>query len=458
MKIVILGAGQVGRTVAHSLASEDNDITVVDRDPQLLQLLQERLDLRTVTGYAAHPEVLIEAGIETADLILAVTNSDETNMIACHLAHTLFRTPTRLARVRDPNYLAYPELFSPKAIPIDYIVSPERLVTIFVFHLIEQPGCLQILDFLDGRAQLVAVRAQLGSPMVGRSLLVLPSRVPDAECRVVAIFRRGQVIMPEGATLIEVNDEIFFLAASLDIPRFVGAFHQSQAPYRQVIIAGGGNIGTQLAERIAANHQVTIIERDAARYHYLAETLKEGIVVLRGDAGDADLLRRQDIANTDVFCALTNDEEANILSATLAKRLGVRKTIAIVNSPSYVDLVQDTTIDIAVSPAQVTIGALLTHIRRGDVEAVYSLRRGAAEAIELTVHGDSKSSRVIGRPIGKLALPPGVSIGVIARQSQIIFPHHDSRIEPEDRVVLFLADKRQITAVERLFDVSFSFL
>jgi len=458
MKIVILGAGQVGRTVAHSLANEDNDITVVDRDPLLLQLLQERLDLRTVTGHAAYPEVLIEAGIQNADLILAVTNSDETNMIACQLAHTLFHTPTRLARVRDTNYLAHPELFSAQAIPIDYIVSPERLVTTFIFHLIEQPGCLQILDFLDGQAQLVAVRVQVGSPMVGQPLHLLPSLVPNTESRLVAIYRRGQVIMPEGETIIGVNDEIFFLAASPDIPRFVGAFHHSQAPYRQVMIAGGGNIGTQLAQRIAANHRVTVIERDIGRYRNLAGTLKDGIVILRGDAGDADLLHRQGIANTDVFCAVTNDEEANILSATLAKRLGVRKTIAIVNSPSYVDLVQDTTIDIAVSPAQVTIGALLTHIRRGDVEAVYSLRRGAAEAIELTVHGDRRSSRVIGRPIAKLALPPGVSIGVIAHQGLLIFPHHNIQIEPEDRVVLFLADKRQIKAVERLFDVTFSFL
>jgi trk system potassium uptake protein len=457
MKIVILGAGQVGRTVAHSLASEDNDITVVDRDPQLLQLLQERLDLRTVTGHAAHPEVLIEAGILHADLILAVTNSDETNMIACQLAFSLFHTPTRLARVRDPNYLAHPELFSPSAIPIDYIVSPERLVTIFIQHLIEQPGCLQILDFFDGQAQLVAVRTTAGSPMEGRSLLVLPSRVPDAECRLVAIYRRGQVIMPEGATRIEVDDEVFFLAARPDIPKFVGAFHQSQGPYHRVMIAGGGNIGQQLAERIETHHQVKIIERDASRCHYLSANLK-GTVVLRGDAGDADLLRREDIVNIDVFCALTNDEEANILSATLAKRLGVRKTIAIVNSRSYVDLVQDTAVDIAVSPAQVTIGTLLTYIRRGDVEAVYSLRRGAAEAIEITVHGDKSSSRVIGRPIAKLALPPGVSIGAIARQGQFIFPHHDSHIEPGDRVVIFLADKRQITAVERLFHVSFAFL
>ncbi len=457
MKIVILGAGQVGRTVAHSLANEENDITVVDRDPQLLQLLQERIDLRTVTGHASHPEVLIEAGIEHADLILAVTNSDETNMVACQLAYTLFKTPTRLARVRAPSYLAHPGLFSSKNIPINYLVSPERLVTLFIVHLIEQPGSLQILDFLDGQAQLVAVRARPGSPMVGKALHLLPSQVPDAENRLVAIYRRGQFILPEGSTIIEVNDEVFFLAASHDIAKSIGAFHQSQAPYHKVMIAGGGNVGMQLAERLEGHHRVKIIERDAGRCQYLAKSLISTIV-LRGDAGNADLLREEDIENTDVFCALTNDEEFNILSAILAKRLGVRKTIAIVNSPSYVDLVQDTEIDIAVSPAQVTIGALLTHIRRGDVETVHSLRRGAAEAIELSVHGDSRSSRVIGRPMGKLVLPPGASIGVIARQGRLIFPHHDTLIEQEDRIVLFLADKRQITAVERLFHVSFSFV
>lgn len=293
--------------------------------------------------------------------------------------------------------------------------------------------------------------------MVGKALHLLPSQVPDAENRLVAIYRRGQFILPEGSTIIEVNDEVFFLAASHDIAKSIGAFHQSQAPYHKVMIAGGGNVGMQLAERLEGHHRVKIIERDAGRCQYLAKSLI-GTIVLRGDAGDADLLREEDIENTDVFCALTNDEEANILSAILAKRLGVRKTIAIVNSPSYVDLVQDTEIDIAVSPAQVTIGALLTHIRRGDVETVHSLRCGAAEAIELSVHGDSRSSRVIGRPMGKLVLPPGASIGAIARQGRLILPHHDTLIEQEDRIVLFLADKRQITAVERLFHVSFSFV
>ena len=458
MNILILGAGQVGRTVAQSLASEENDITVIDRDPQLLQLLQERLDLRTVTGHAAHPDVLIEAGIEQADLILAVTNSDETNMVACQLAYILFKTPTRLARVRDPHYLAHPELFTLKTIPIDHIVSPERLVTQAIAHLVDQPGCLQIVDFIGGRVQLAVVRVQPGSRMAGQPLSQLPQQVPGLACRLVAIYRRGQVIIPGATTVVEEQDEIFFLATSEALPHFIGAFHPSQAPYHKVLIAGGGNIGKQLAERLAGRHRVKILEVDASRCRHLVENLDSDICVLHGDAGDADLLREEDIANTDVFCALTNDEEANIISSALAKQLGVRKTIAIVNTQGYIDLVQDSAVDIAISPAQVTIGAILTFIRRGDVEAVHALRRGAAEAIELTVHGDDRSSRVIGRPITKLGLPAGTSVGIIARHGQLLFPHHDTRLAAEDRVVLFLADKSQIETVERLFHAPLNFV
>lgn len=458
MKIVILGAGEVGRTVAQSLASEENDITVVDRDEQLLKFLQDRLDLRTVFGHAAYPETLIQAGIEEADILLAVTNSDETNMVACQIAHLLYKTPTRLARIRSPNYLAYPELFSSKGIAVNYLISPEQLVTTFIHHLIEQPGALQILDFFRGAAQLVVVEVQAGSTMSGMALHHLPMCLPGVETRLVASYRRGQVIVPDGTTVTEVGDEIFFLADSRDIAKVIGAFHQSQAPYHRIMIAGGGNVGKQLAERIQSDHRVLIIERDSGRCRYLTETLAASTVVLKGDAGDTDLLEEEGIAHTDVFCALTNDDEDNILSATLAKRLGVRKTIAIVNSPSYVDLVGGSGIDIVVSPAQVIIGTLLTRIRRGDVEVVHSLRRGAAEAIELWVHGDDKTSKVIGRPLHRLPLPAGASIGAILRQGTLIFPHHDECLQSEDRIVLFLADKGQIPAVERLFHVPLSFL
>ncbi|MDT8386600.1 MAG: Trk system potassium transporter TrkA [Thiogranum sp.] len=457
MKIIILGAGQVGTTVAQALASEANDITVVDQQAQLLKELQDHLDIRTVTGHASHPSVLIQAGIKDADLILAVTNSDETNMIACQIAHSLFRTPTRLARVRAPDYLAHPELFTPTAVPVDVLISPEQLVTTFIRHLIEQPDVLQILDFLDGKAQLVAVRACTGGPMVGQQLRNLARHLPKVETHIAAIFRRDRIIIPDGDAIIEVDDEIFFLAAHRDIRAVVKTFRRSEKRNHRVIIAGGGNIGKRLAELTESKYRVKIIESDPGRCRYLAETLHRTII-LQGDAGDAELLKQEDIKDTDIYCAVTNDDEANILSAMLARRLGVRKTLSIINRPGYVDLAHGTAVDIAVSPAQVTIGALLTHIRRGDVVAVHSLRRGAAEAIEVIAHGSHKTSRVVGRRIDELHLPAETTIGAIARREKLLFPHKNTVIESEDHIVLFLGDKRNIAEVEQLFQVAITFI
>lgn len=457
MKIIILGAGQVGSSVAKSLVSEANDITVVDQDPLLLKMLQERIDIRTIVGYASHPEVLRRAGIEDADMILAVTNSDETNMLACQIAHSLFHTPRRLARVRSPAYLAHPELFTLRSVPIDFIISPEQLMATFIHHLITQPGVLQILDFAEGKAQLVAVQAHHGGPFVGNELRSLPQRLPKVKTRVVAIFRRNRPIIPDGETVIEADDEVFFLAARRDIPAIVAAFRRSDKPYRRVIIAGGGNIGKQLAELTESDYHVKIIEHDRGRCQHLAGTLHRSIV-LHGDAADADLLKEEAIEETDIYCAVTNDDEANILSAILARRMGARKVVSIINRSSYVELAQGTAVDIAISPAQVTIGALLAHIRRGDVVAVHSLRRGAAEAIEVIAHGDRQTSQVVGRRIDELPLPEGTTIGAIVRGNAVIFSHGDTVIEPEDHVILFLSDKQRVIDVERLFHVAITFI
>jgi trk system potassium uptake protein TrkA len=457
MKIIILGAGQVGHTVAERLAGEHNDITVVDQNHQLLIALQEHTDIRTVCGQASYPDVLVRAGIEDADMILAVTSSDEVNMIACQVAHSMYHTPLRLARVRSRDFLAYPALFAPEAVPINFIISPEQLVTTFIQHLIRAPGVLQILDFAGGRAQLVAVKAHRGGVLLGHELRDLSAHIPNVETRVVSIYRRNRAIDPDGNTVIEEGDEIFFLAGRKDIPALVNAFRRSDRPNHRIIIAGGGNIGRRLAETIEADYHVKLIEYDAQHCRALAEALHETIV-LHGDAADEELLKQEDIDSTDMFIAVTNDDEANILSGMLAKRLGARKVVAIINRPSYVDLVQGTAVDIALSPAQLTIGALLAHIRRGDVVAVHSLRRGAAEAIELIAHGDYKTSQVVGRCVDELPLPEGVMVGVIVRGEELVFPHRDVVIEAEDHVILFLADRRRISDVERLFQVSITFL
>ncbi|MBI2779191.1 MAG: Trk system potassium transporter TrkA [Gammaproteobacteria bacterium] len=457
MKIIILGAGQVGSSVAANLVSEANDITVVDTNQDLLQNLQDRFDLRTVCGEASHPEMLRRAGAEDADMILAVTNSDETNMVACQVAHTLFRTPTKIARVRSNEYLSHPQLFANDALPIDFLISPDQAVTDYIQRLIEYPGALQVLDFAHGKVRLVAVRAYHGGPLVGRELRALREHMPGVQTRVAAIFRRDAPIIPEGNTVIEVDDEVFFIAASKDIRAVMSELRRLDSPIKRVMIAGGGNIGKRLAKALENDYQIKVVEHNQKRAHALSEELKKAIVLL-GDATDEDLLREENIEATDIFCALTNDDEDNILSAMLAKRLGARKVMALINRSAYVDLVESGTIDIAISPHQAMIGSLLAHVRRGDVAAVHSLRRGAAEALEAVAHGDRKSSKVVGRAIQDIKLPPGASIGAMLRGDEVIIAHHDTVIEAEDHVILFLVDKTRIRDVERLFQVSAMFL
>ena len=458
MKIIILGAGQVGGTVAANLTNEDNDITVVDRDANILQGLQDRLDLRTIVGSATYPEVLERAGADDADMVIAVTNSDEANMVACQIAATLFNTPTKIARVRSVAYLSHPQIFAPQALPIDVLISPEQLVTQYVRRLIEHPGALQVMDFADGRVRLVAVRAYYGGPLVGQELRTLREHVPGVQTRVAAIYRRGSAIIPEGDTVIEAGDEVFFVAARKNIRAVMSELRRLEKPVKRIMLAGGGNIGTRLAQSLETRYQVKIIEQNASRCREIADDLKKTIV-LRGDAADEDLLLEENIENTDVFCALTNDDEANILSAMLAKRRGARTVMALINRAAYVDLIQSSDdIDVAISPQQATIGSLLAHIRRGDVAAVHSLRRGAAEAIEAVAHGDAGSSDVVGKRIDQIRLPRGTTIGAIVRGEEVVMAHHDTVIEPEDHVILFLVDKTRLADVEKLFSVGVTFL
>lgn len=457
MKIIILGASQVGSTVAANLVNEANDITIVDRDANQLRVLQDHLDIRGVIGHASFPEVLQRAGAEDADMVLAVTNSDETNMVACQVAYTLFHTPTKIARVRSAEYLDHKEIFAQDACPVDVLISPEQLVTESIQRLIETPGALQVLDFADGKIRLVAVKAYYGGPLVGHALRELPEHMQGVEARVAAIFRRGKAIAPEGNTIIEADDEVFFVAAAEHIHAVMGELRKMDKPVRRILLAGGGNIGQRLAGALEEKYNVKLIEHSLERARDLSHKLNKTIV-LQGDAADEDLLREENIDNTDVFCAVTNDDQINILSAMLAKRMGARKVMALINRGAYVDLVQSSVIDIAISPDQTTISSLLAHIRRGDVVVVHSLRRGAAEAIEAIAHGDRRTSKVVGRPVEEIKLPPGSSIDAILRGDEVIIAHHDTVIEADDHVILFLLDKKRVSEVERLFQVGVTFL
>ncbi|MGK0248249.1 MAG: trk system potassium uptake protein TrkA [Oleispira sp.] len=456
MKIIILGAGQVGGTLAENLANEQNDITVIDTDAQRLRELQDLIDIKTVVGTGSYPQVLRQAGADDADMLIAVTNSDETNMVACQVAYTLFRTPTKISRIRSNAYLKQKELFKSDAFPIDVLISPEQVVTNYIKRLLEYPGTLQVLDFADEKVQLVAVRAYHGGLLVGQQLRKLKEHMPSADTKVAAIYRRGQAILPTADTVIEVDDEVFFIAAKNHIKKVMNELRREEDSYKRILIAGGGNIGYRLAKTLENKYRLKLIEHGKGRAKFLSENLSK-TVVLMGSATDKTLLEEENIDTIDVFCAVTNDDETNIMSSMLAKRLGARKVMTLINKAAYVDLVQGGVIDIAISPQQTTIGSLLTHVRRGDMVNVHSLRRGAAEAIEAIAHGDKLTSKVVGRTISNIDLPKGTTIGAIVRGDQVIITHEDIMVESDDHIILFVVDKRRIPEVERLFQVGLGF-
>jgi len=474
VKIIILGAGQVGTSIAESLVSEANDITVVDSDPVRLQVLQDHLDLRTITGNAASPSVLRQAGAADADLLIAVTQSDQTNLCACRIAATLFNLPTKIARLRSSDFMEEPELLNAQNFAVDFSICPEQVIMEYIVKLIEFPEALQVLEFAQGKVSLVAVRAFEGGPLVGHQLQDIRQHLPQIDARIAAIYRREQPIIPQGSTVIEAGDEVFCLAASSNIRQVMCELRRMDKPAKRVMIAGGGNIGYRLARAIETDYQVKIIEFDKRRAEFLATNLRHTLV-LRGDITDEELLESENIDEMDMFIALTNDDENNIMSALLAKRMGARRVAALINRRAYAELMQSGQIDIAISPAQASIGSLLAHVRKGDVAVVHSLRRGAAEALELVVHGDAKSSQVIGRRIEELPVIKGATIGAIVRQLpgkqetgthndkgkerdyEVIIAHHDTVIQAEDHVIVFVVSKSLVPKVEKLFQVGFSF-
>lgn len=458
MNILILGAGQVGGSLAVQLVGEANNITVVDQDRAVLRDLQDRYDLRTVHGHCSHPEVLAQAGAEDADMVIAVSNSDEVNMVACQVAYTLFQTPKKIARVRQSSYLEFSEeLFKQEATPIDVLISPEALVTDYVARLIHHPGAQQVLDFANGRIQMVAVEAYYGGSLVGQELKELKEHMPGIKARVAAIFRNDEAILADASTVIEANDLVYYVAAPKHIRAITSELRRVDKPYKRIMIAGGGNIGLRVAQVLENKYQVKILERDPTRCRYLAEKLHNSIV-LQADAADEVVLKEENIDNIDVFVALTNDDEANILSAMVARRMGAGKVISLINRPSYVKLVERDIVDIAVSPQQVSIGALLTHVRKGDMVAVHSLRKGAAEAIEVIAHGDEKTTKVIGRRIDEIEWPKGTRAAALARGEEVIMASHNTVIEAEDHLILLVTDKSQIPELEQLFQVDITFL
>lgn len=458
MKIIIVGAGRVGASLAESLVSEHNDITLIDPDPSVLSELQNRYDLRTVAGNGILPQVLKQAGAEDADMLVAVTRTDETNLVACRIAATMFNVPRRIARVRSSDLAEQAGILGEEGFNVDHVICPEQSVTEHIERLIEFPEALQVLDFAEGKVTLVSVRAFAGGPLVSHPVEDLRKHLPNIDVRIVALFRDNQPLPVDGYTIIQPGDEVFCLCATNNVRSVMSELRRMTKPVSKVMIAGGGNIGLRLAKGLEKNYQVKVIESDRKRCEELAHQLQSDTLVLYGDATDEDLLDEENVQEIDTFIALTNDDENNIMSALLAKRMGARRVIALIQRKVYAELVQGGQIDIALAPSNATLSELLRHIRRGDVVAVHRLRKGVAEAIETVAHGDENSSKVIGRPLEKIQMPKGAVIGAIVRGEAVIMAHHDTQIEPEDHVITFVENRKLIPEVEKLFQVTPAFL
>ncbi|MDR2365534.1 MAG: Trk system potassium transporter TrkA [Zoogloeaceae bacterium] len=476
MKIILLGAGRVGAGVAESLVSEENDITVIDCNGEALAALQDKLDLRAVTGNAAYPSVLKSAGAEDADLIIALTQSDQTNLVACKIAQSIFNIPIRVARLRSQDFLEDERLLAPENFAVDFTICPEQIVTDYIARLVEFPEALQVTDFSNGRVSLIAVRAKEGGLLVSKPIREMRAHLPlGTDARIAAIFRRDKPIIPNGDVRLQAGDEVFVLAAAEHIRAVLREIRQHETPVRRIMIAGGGNIGLRVAAALEDRYEVKIIEQYRERADEVAGALKDTLV-LCGGATDEDLLEQENVAEMDLFLALTNDDEDNIMAASLAKRMGCGRVVALINRGAYADMMQGGPIDIGISPAHVSIGALLARVRKGDVVAVHALRRGAAEALEMVAHGDKGNSRVVGRRIDEIPWPDGVTVAALVRDFDCVTPievrddgtvdrrmgrveiaHDDSVIQPDDHVIVFCARKKLVKKVEQLFQVGFHF-
>lgn len=454
--IIILGAGQVGTSVAKNLSTERHNITVIDRDANKLKELASKYDLRTVTGNAGHPSVLRAAGITDCDLLIAVTEVDEINMMACKIAASLFNVPKRIARVRSSEYLDDPRLSGDDVFGISHAISPEVLLAQYVENLVVYPEALQVLEFANRQVCLVAVRAKAGGLLVGDRIGNLHKHLKVTEARIVAIFRESSSVQPMADTIIQDGDEVFFLSRTDDMRRVMEELRKADRPVRRIMIAGGSEFSYRLAKDLESSHSVKLIEVNEKRAHQLVALL-DHTVVLHGSENDSELLINEDVAHVDLFVAATGDDERNIIASLLAKKMGAHRVLSLIHQSVYVGVLEDSRIDVVVGLADVTIGSILAHIRRADVARVHSLRRGAAEALEIVIHGDKSASQCVGRRVDAIQWPTGALLGAVVRGQEVLMAHHDLVLETEDHLILFVNDINTVRKIEKLLQVSASF-
>jgi len=457
MKVIVCGAGQVGFHIAHYLASESNDVTVIDQRPELLRKIGDTLDVQVVQGFASHPGVLEQAGAGDANMLIAVTAADEVNMVACQVAHSLFEVPTKIARIRSQSYLhpIWANLFTRDHLPIDVIISPEIEVARAITRRLRVPGTIDVIPLANDKVRLIGVRCTAQCPLIHTPLRQLTVLFPDLAIVIIGIVREGKAIVPGPEDQMQEGDEVYFVVDTGHVERAMAAFGREDPEARRVLVLGGGNIGLFLAQQLEAAHpnsSIKVIELDRDRAELVARSLTRSVVI-NGDVLDADILREASVAAAEAVIAVTNDDETNILASLLAKRYGCRRTMTLINKTAYGTLVAPLGIDVVISPRAITVSNILQHVRRGRIRAVHSLHEGFGELIEAEA---LETSTLVGKPLREVRLPAGVLLGAIVRGTQVISPRGATVVQAGDRVILFAAADA-VKKVEKMFAVRLEF-
>ncbi len=449
MKIIVVGAGVVGYSIARRLSDEGHDVIIIEKDERVVRSLQENLDVKIIKGSGSSPGVLIEAGIEHSDMVIAVTNSDEVNMVACLIAGSQSMVPKKIARIRDLDYLSYTKIFEQDYLDLDLNINPELVTAERINKIIEIPGAVDVIDFFDGGLKLIGSRLTVDSPVVGKRVRDLKDFHPDHSVILVAIYRAGETIIPQGSTMLKADDLLFAVTLPGETRHILTMLGKGERSGRRVLIVGGGDIGYYLAEHLEGKgYKVKIIERREDRCALLAERLNKTIVI-NGDGTDQALLAEENIFDVDTFVAVTDDEEVNILTSLLTKRLGVGRSMALVDKSEYISMVSTVGIDVAISPRLTSVSSILRFIRRGNILSVTTLLEERVEAIEVVA---METSEITGRPIKNMRLPREVVIGAIVKDDKVTIPVGDTVIHPGDKVILF-ALPRFVPKLEKLLMV-----
>ena len=451
MKVIILGAGKVGESLARNLSQDGYDISIVDLNKNKVDELQDRLDIAAIIGHAAHPSTFKKAGADEETILLAVTNNDEVNIAACQIAKNKFSVKKTICRFKDSTYLDCLDSFGESI--IDIPISPENEVTSHLKELIDHPGAEQIEEFADGKVKLVSVKVKKTGRLVDKALRTIEDDMPGVDSYIPTIYRKGKPFIPNGDTIVKEGDEVYFVTASENVDVVVNEMRLEQEAYSRIMIIGGGKIGFNLAKQLEDSYKVKIIEPNEERCEEISRSL-EKTIVLRGKGADQELLKSENISQVDVFCSLTNDDEANIMASLLAKKLGATKTMVILNNPSYINILPGF-VDSCIAPHRLTVSSVLQHLRESDVaqDVILKMHSGA-EAIEGIVHANEYTSDYFGKPIKSLPMPEEASIGAIVRKGVVVMPSSSIELCIEDHLIIFLSNKEKVKEVEKLFTKS----